>query len=110
MPLLHLDFARPIVIIISMSKAITVSVSVGLQEFRAHAARYINAATKGRRFTVHRRAQPLFTIAPAAEAAYNLDEVDGKGWETLIDFTKIRKGGVPIEEVIASFKRTHGQD
>jgi hypothetical protein len=29
---------------------------------------------------------------------------DDQNWETLIDFTKIRKDGIPIEEVIACLK------
>lgn len=34
----------------------------------------------------------------------SLKEVDGGEWETLIDFTKIRKDGVPVEEVLERLK------
>ncbi|KKW09395.1 MAG: hypothetical protein UY44_C0002G0035 [Candidatus Kaiserbacteria bacterium GW2011_GWA2_49_19] len=39
----------------------------------------------------------------------DLEDLDGPGWKTLVDFTKIKKGGVPIDDVIASLERTHGQ-
>ncbi len=29
---------------------------------------------------------------------------DERGWETMIDFTKIKKGGVPAEDVLKALK------
>ena len=51
------------------------------------------------RATVVRRSRPIFRIMP-------IDEWGDEGtWETVVDFTKFRKGGVRAEEVLASLKR-----
>jgi len=65
---------------------------VGLKELREHVDKYISLVKKGQSFTVVRRSKPVFKIAPVDEEAE---------WETVIDFTKIKKGGVPIDEVIS---------
>ena len=51
---------------------------------------------------VMRRSQPIFKIIPP-------EEDDERGWETVIDFTKIRKGGVPIDEVLEKMRVLRGQ-
>ncbi len=72
---------------------------IGLKEFRNKTGKVITAVSRGASFTVLRRSQPVFTISPVD---------DEEGWETLIDFTKIRKGGVPVDEVVKAMKR-HGK-
>lgn len=73
---------------------------IGFKELREHADKYITQVSKGRSFTVVRRSKPVFKISPP------VDEWGDEGnWETLIDFTKIKKGGVPAEEVLAAFER-----
>ena len=67
--------------------------TVGLKELREHMGRYIRAVEKGNSLTVIRRSKPVFRIAPVEE-----DEIL---WEKVIDFTKIKKGGVHIDEVLA---------
>ncbi|MBM3260993.1 type II toxin-antitoxin system Phd/YefM family antitoxin [Candidatus Kaiserbacteria bacterium] len=89
---------------------ITVSDSnIGLKELRDNVDTYIAAVKKGKKFTVYRHSKPVFAIVPPEEVEYDLDELDGPGWKTLIDFTKIRKGGVPAEEVLAAIDRVYGQ-
>ncbi len=70
---------------------------IGLRELRENTESYIKAVEKkGDSFIVVRRSKPVFKIAP-------LNEEDEK-WETVIDFTKIKKGGVPLEEVMAKMR------
>lgn len=78
---------------------------IGLRELREHADKYITQVGKGRSFTVVRRSKPVFKISPP------VDEWGDDGhWETIIDFTKIKKGGVPIDEVLQAFDRIREQD
>lgn len=72
---------------------------VGLKELRENMDSYISGVQKGKSFIVVRRSQPIFRLSPA-------DTWGDEGtWETVVDFTKIKKGGVPIDNVIASLKR-----
>lgn len=74
-----------------MSKTVIKNI-VGVKELRHNLEHYINLIEKGRSFTVVRRSKPVFTISPPEE---------GGLWERVLDFTKIRKGGVGIEDIIA---------
>ena len=72
---------------------------IGFKDLRLNADKYINAIARGKSFTVVRRSKPIFNIIP-------VDEWGDEGkWETVVDFTKFRKGGVRAEEVLASLKR-----
>ncbi|MEX1061868.1 MAG: type II toxin-antitoxin system prevent-host-death family antitoxin [Patescibacteria group bacterium] len=64
---------------------------IGLKELRENADTYISEVKKGKTFLVVKRSKPIFKITPPDE-----EEL----WETVIDFTKIRKGGVPAEELL----------
>ena len=73
---------------------------IGFKEFRENSEKYINAVALGKSFTIVRRSKPILTISAP------VDEWGDEGaWETVIDFTKIKKGGVPAEEVLASLNR-----
>lgn len=66
---------------------------VGLKELREHMERYTTAIEKrGESFVVVRRSKPLFKIVPLTN--------DEGMWEHVIDFTKIKKGGVSLKEVL----------
>ena len=65
---------------------------VGLKELRENMGKYASLIKKGRSFIVVKRSKPLFKIS-------SIDEDDGL-WETVIDFTKLRKGGIPAEELL----------
>ena len=72
---------------------------VGLKELRENMDSYISGVEKGRSFIVVRRSRPIFRLAP-------VDIWGDEGvWEKVVDFTKIKKGGVPIDDVINSLKR-----
>lgn len=68
---------------------------VNLKELREHMDTYAKRVEKGDSFIVMRRSKPLFRISP-------VDDEDG--WETVIDFTKFRKGGIPVDEVIKALE------
>lgn len=70
---------------------------IGLKELRQNVDAYISLVKKGRRFTVVRRSRPVFDITPVA------DEENG-AWETVIDFTKFKRGGIDIKELIKRLK------
>ncbi len=67
---------------------------VGLKELRQNMASYAQKVQKGQSFVVLKQSKPLFRIVP-------VDMWGDEGeWETLIDFTEIRKGGIPAEELL----------
>ncbi len=66
---------------------------VGLKELRENIGEYIAAVNKGKSFMVVRRSEPVFKIVPPA---------DEEGlWETVLDFTKIKKGGVSLSQILS---------
>lgn len=67
---------------------------VGLKTLRENMDKYIREVNRGKSFTIVRRSKPAFKMVPVDEWG------DEGNWETIIDFTKIRKGGVPIRELI----------
>jgi len=75
--------------------------TVGLKELRENIETYIKRVNKGETITVFRRSTPLFKISPVDQ--------EEAGWETVIDFTKETGHGVPVEELLASMKKMHGQ-
>lgn len=66
---------------------------IGLKELRENVDTYIGEVRKGRSFTVVRRSKPVFKISPPEE--------DESLWEPVIDFTRIRRGGVPIADILS---------
>ncbi len=66
---------------------------LGLKELRENMQKYALRVEKGESFIVVKKSKPLFKIS-------SLDEDEGP-WETVIDFTKIRKGGIPAKELLA---------
>ncbi|MEX1027130.1 MAG: hypothetical protein WD049_03870 [Candidatus Paceibacterota bacterium] len=66
--------------------------TVSLKELRENMENYIQRVNRGERFTVFRRSHPVFTLGP-------VDSAGNDGWETVVDFTTIRKGGVPLAQV-----------
>ncbi|MBI2051473.1 type II toxin-antitoxin system prevent-host-death family antitoxin [Candidatus Roizmanbacteria bacterium] len=66
---------------------------IGVKELRTHLEKYISQVEKGGSFTVVRRSKPVFKITPLSQ--------EESLWETVIDFTQIKKGGVPMSEVLS---------
>ena len=67
---------------------------VGLKELRENMDKYVREVGRGTDYVVVRRSKPLFKISPVEDAE----------WETVIDFTKIRKGGIPAKELLSALK------
>ena len=64
---------------------------VGLKELRQNTIKYIRGTQEGRSFIIVKQSKPLFKITP----------LDGdEEWEEVIDFTKIKKGGVAIHDLL----------
>lgn len=73
---------------------------VGLKELRENMETYIKRVNKGESITVFRRLTPLFTLSPV-----DTEEI---GWETIADFTTLKKEGVSARDILASIKKIHG--
>ena len=65
---------------------------IGVKELRQNLDQYIAQIAKWKSFMVIRRSKPVFSISPI-----NAEE----NWEEVADFTKIKKGGVKIEEILS---------
>ncbi|MFA5995359.1 MAG: hypothetical protein WCW27_03075 [Patescibacteria group bacterium] len=61
-----------------------------LKKLRENMDTYIQQVQTGQSFVVYRRSEPVFKISPIT------DEL----WEEVIDFTKLHKGGVNINELL----------
>ena len=63
---------------------------INLKSFREETSKYLPQIEKGQTFVVFKKSKPLFTVGPIVDAQ----------WETLIDFTKVKKGGVDINDIL----------
>ena len=66
---------------------------VGLKDLRENLETYLSAINRGTTFTVVRRSKPIFNITPV--------DAEESIWEIVIDFSKIKKGGVNIPKLIS---------
>lgn len=66
---------------------------IGLKELRENAGDYIAQIQKGKTFIVMRRSRPVFKISPTDDCQ--------DFWEPVVDFTKIKKGGVPLKSLLS---------
>lgn len=64
---------------------------IGLKNLRENMIEYISRVAKGESFIVFKQSKPLFKISP----------IQNEQWEEIIDFTKIKKGGVDIKEILS---------
>lgn len=65
---------------------------IGLKELRSNMGAYISEVNKGKSFVIVRKSKPVFRVAPIND--------EGEMWETVTDFTKIKKGGVNVDEIL----------
>lgn len=70
---------------------------IGIKELRQNLDEYITQVDKGKTFTVFRRSKPVFKITPITS--------EEDMWETVIDFTKIKRSGVSLTEVRQALSR-----
>lgn len=64
---------------------------VGLKELRQNIEKYAGEVKSGNSLIIVKRSKPLFKITP----------LEDEEWEEVVDFTKIRKGGVDIQEILS---------
>lgn len=64
---------------------------IGLKEFRENVESFTKQINQGQSFIVLKKSKPVFKVSP----------IDEGGWEEVIDFTKLKKGGVKIEDLLA---------
>lgn len=75
-----------------MARTISKEKIVGVKKLRENLGKYISRVGKGESFTVVRRSKPVFKITPTEEES---------AWEPVVDFTKIKKGGISIKELLS---------
>ncbi len=66
---------------------------IGLKDLRLNMEKYAREIHAGKTLVVVKRSKPLFKISPIEDQ-----------WEEIIDFTKIRKGGMPAGELLSLLK------
>ncbi len=64
---------------------------VTLKNLRENMQEYAQKVKAGQNFVVFKKSQPLFRIVPLNDGL----------WEEVVDFTKIQKGGVDINEILS---------
>ncbi len=69
--------------------------AVKLKDFRGNIDYYDNRVKKGNVFIVFKRSKPIFKVT----------QIDDALWEEVIDFTKIQKDGVDIDDLIFAQNR-----
>lgn len=74
---------------------------VGLKELRENLEDYIVKIKRGNSFLVVRRSKPVFKISPP---------VDDEGfWESVVDFTKIKKDGVSAKVILRELRKLNAR-
>ncbi len=68
---------------------------ISVKQLRQDLGRYEALVSKGRSFMVMKRSRPIFRIGP----------IEDENWETVIDFTKFKKGGISAKELLATLIR-----
>ena len=63
---------------------------VNLKNLRENMQEYAQKVQRGQSFIILKKSKPLFKISPIEEGP----------WEEVIDFTKIKKGGVNLKELL----------
>ena len=66
---------------------------IGIKELRENTAVYEKKVKNGESFVVVNRSRPVFKVVPLSE--------HDEQWVEAVDFTKIKKGGVKIKEILA---------
>ena len=65
---------------------------IGLKDLRENLPAYTEKINQGATFLVVKKSKPIFRISPIEEC--------GCVWEDVVDFTKIKKDGVGVKELL----------
>lgn len=71
---------------------------IALKEFRLNVAKYAQEVAEGKSFVVLKQSKPIFRLTPIKT------ENQEERWEEVIDFTKVKKGGVDIDSLLAALR------
>jgi antitoxin (DNA-binding transcriptional repressor) of toxin-antitoxin stability system len=71
--------------------------TVALKDLRLNMEKYTNEVALGKSFIVIKQSKPIFRMTPI-----NSNGADDGRWEEVINFTKIKKGGVDIDQILAA--------
>ena len=63
---------------------------ITLKNLRENMQEYAQKVQKGNSFIVLKRSKPLFKISP----------IETEPWEEIIDFTRIKEGGINLKELL----------
>ena len=63
---------------------------INLKSLRENMQEYAQKVKKGHSFMVFKKSKPLFKISP----------IDEEYWEEVVDFTKIKKAGINLKELL----------
>ena len=66
---------------------------VKLKDLRTNLDKYLIQLNKVGTLTVVRRSEPIFNIS-------TINDTTDDSWEAVIDFTKLKKGGIAIKEIL----------
>ena len=69
---------------------------LGLKELRENMQKYASLVEKGQSFIIVKKSKPVFKIVPPESE---------EQWETVADFTKINKNGVPAKEILKALRQ-----
>jgi len=69
---------------------------VGLKDLRLNMEKYAQKVKAGQSFVVVKKNKPLFRLSSINE---------NEKWEEVIDFTKIKKSGIDVGELLAHFAK-----
>ncbi len=69
---------------------------IALKELRLNMEKYANEVKSGKSFIVLKQSKPIFKLSPVEESG------EDERWEEVVNFTKIKKGGVDIDSLLAS--------
>lgn len=67
---------------------------IGLKDLRENLPAYEKKIASGDCFLVVKKSKPIFRIYPVDHEEENL-------WEDVVDFTKIQKGGIAIDDLLS---------
>ena len=74
---------------------------IGLRSLRENIEKYVVEVSRGREFVVVRRSKPIFKLSSP-------DVWGDRGtWETVLDFSKLRGGGIPARKFFKVLKASN---
>jgi antitoxin (DNA-binding transcriptional repressor) of toxin-antitoxin stability system len=71
---------------------------IALKDLRLNMEKYVAEVKTGKSFIVLKQSKPIFKLSPVNEKTGDEDE----RWDEVINFTKIKKGGVDIDSLLAA--------